>query len=193
MTIPTRNQSGLYGAFAVRNPAGKALGLVASLVLLCGCWQVARSIAGPVAWADKGLYLRTGWDAMIDPLLRGIPVLGLGREERYPVIVERAPGWPLYTNEARAEGKPWAVRRSEVPAKRLHEYLSLYVYRGNFWRRVWPVWLLWPLLFVGCLIVGQLVDMRRLRQARQSGVHLRGNRRVGLSDWNREAEKETAS
>jgi hypothetical protein len=187
-----RSKTGVYGAFVVRNPLGKGLGFLLALVLLAGCWQWSRHRAGPVGWADKALYMRTGWDAAVDPMLSAIPVLHLGQAERYPVIVERAAGWPLYTNEAHAAGKAWTVQPSDVPAKLLHRLLALYVYGGNFWRKVWPLWLLWPVLLVCSLIAGQLVDMRRLRRARQSGVHLRGNRMVEAAEWNRRANEETA-
>ena len=62
---------------------------------------------------------------------------------------------------------PRPVPETDVPAKLLHRLLALYVFDGNFWRKVWPLWLLWPSLLVVCLVAGQLADMRRLRRARR--------------------------
>lgn len=188
-TAMGRKRTGIWGVFSVRNPVGKAVGLTLAVGALIGCWEWSRYTLGPVGWADKGLYVHTGWDAIVNPLLRSVPLLRLGQDEPYPVIVERAAGWPLYTNEAKAAGRPWQVIRTDVSPKMLHQYLRAYVYGGSFWRRLWPVWLIWPLLAISCCVGGQIVDMRRLRTARNTGVYLRGNRLVDEAGWNRRANQ----
>ncbi len=49
------------------------------------------------------------------------------------------------------------------------------------------MWLGWPVLVILCAIVGQQIDMAKLRRARHSGVWLRGSRMVGSREWNSRA------
>jgi hypothetical protein len=191
--VAGRQRSGIWGAFQVRNPKGKVTAILVAGALAVGCWEWSRYLCGPVGWAEKGLYSETGWDALVNPVSRLVPWVGWGRDQPYPVIVENARGFRLYTDEAKVAGKPWTVIKTNQSPKSLHLLLRAYVYGGSFWRHWWPMWLVWPILFVACLAVGIRVDMARLRKARQTGVFLRGNRLVDAQEWNRRANEETSA
>jgi hypothetical protein len=187
--VAKRKTTGVYGAFAARNPVGKVAGLLVALLLLAGCWQWTKYRCGRVAWAEKGMYVTTAWDGMVDPGLRALH-LG-GTDEQYVVVVEQASGDPLFTNEAFAAGRKWRRVVKSIDPRILHGYLREYVYENDPARLAWPLWFLWPILLVACLVTGQIVDMLRLRKARQTGVFLRGNRITPRGEWNARANEET--
>ena len=178
-------RSGIYGAFAARMPVGKTLAFVAAVVSLFPCLVVTKWMLGTVGWLEKGVYAR----ASLRSMTNGFRKSTLHGTRAYLVAVETANPTRMYTDDSLASGRRarWVWARME-PAE-MRDILGRSVYGGKLAKRTAAVWLGWPVLIILCMIVGQQIDMARLRRARHSGVWLRGNRMVGSREWNSRADQ----
>jgi hypothetical protein len=176
-------RSGIYGAFAARVPVGKTLACVAAVVLVFPCLVITKWAVGPVGWLEKGVYAKASLGAMTGGFRKPSSV----QTRTYLVAVEEANSTRMYTNESLSAGRRGRWIWVRLAPSQMREMLGRSVYGGKLATRTAALWLGWPVLLILSMIVGQQIDMARLRRARHSGVWIRGNREVDASEWNSRA------
>lgn len=184
-----RAMAGALGAFPVRTPFGKLAALVVAAGTLPGAWMVAEHYAPPVQWADKSLYIQTWKDGLTSSV--HLPLSKAPSPEKiYSVWGAETPRATVYLTDElyAAKFRPKLMEVSTDP-KELHRMLGSLVYRNNFVGMFTYPAGCWFVLSLIMLMVGVAIDLRRLREMRNLGVHLSGNREVPRWEWNRAARK----
>jgi hypothetical protein len=137
------------------------IALLVSASLLPAAWRACEVWAGPVAWAEKSLYLQATRDLVWDSLASVVPGTS-SSAQGYAVLVAGPPGKETYLTDAMLNaGVRGRVSLVYLPAAQIRRGLDRWVYRGRYWRLFLPLLIDWTLCAAVLCSVGWQMDLRR--------------------------------
>jgi hypothetical protein len=180
--VARRDDAAPWGAFPVRFPIGKALGVGLTFVLLPVWWTVndwlgRTELQQRYAWT----YLRVGAESLGQPVANG----KFGTKRAYQLLVEGPASDLALADDTELKDRPAAVHEAKVLVQPvlLRNWMQETVFpHGWVWQFSWFAGITFLSGFV-FISAGVRWDFARRRKA-QLGVHLTGSREVSVKEFN---------